>query len=178
MQYFKGDETELKFVNAGLPAFTGVSLSKAAFFDGCYDAAPLGQLIWDLKASSIARGINRAAFSVVFNEIFNRFNVAGTFELYIDVFKLIFGEDAEIEFTVPAPGKLEIEISAAEATLFDFIAATIEDNDYTFDEVVDDTGDNIAFATIAALVSQYETEQFLYQLAPGGIFTTITLTIG
>jgi hypothetical protein len=83
-----------------------------------------------------------------------------------------------VDFTVPAPGKLNIDIEAAGVELADFISRYIEDNTYLFDEVIDDEGDNIVFQSVKGFQSQYELEQMLFEMVPAGIFTTISLTIG
>lgn len=178
MQFFKGDETELKFYEAGKVIFDQIDAQKDLFFSDAYTAYDLGGLIYDLKKSPLSNAISRDIFREAFKEIFNGFINAGTFESYIDIFTKIFGESVSIEFTVPAPGKLNIYIEADGVILYDFAARYIEDNEYVFDEVIDDEGDNIVFQTVKGFTSQYELETMLFELVPGGIFTTISLTVG
>jgi hypothetical protein len=178
MQYFKGDETELKYFNSAAPIHNQIGLQKDLFFAGAYQAAPLGDVIYDSGRSPLSNAIPKEIFRSAFKEIFDAFVAAGTFESYITVFKKIFGDDVVVEFTVPAAGKLTINIEAAGVELTDFIARYIEDNDYVFDEVVDDDDDNIAFQTVKGFTSQYDLEQMLKEMIPGGIFPTISLTLG
>lgn len=177
-QYFKGDELEVKFVNAGTPISDNLSQQKSLFFDDAYACFLLGELLYDNDLSPLANAIPRAIFRESFATIFDAFLVAGSFESYLTVFENIFGEDVVVEFTVPAPGKLLIDIEAAGILLSDFAARTIENNAYVFDEVIDDEGDNIAFQTVKGFESQYELEQMLFEMVPAGIYTEITLTLG
>lgn len=178
MQFYKGDDTELKFYNAGLQSFEEINTQKDLFYSEAYTAYDLGGLIYDLKASPLSSSIKREVFRQAFKEIFDGFINAGTFESYVNIFKKIFGESVAITFTVPAPGKLNIDIVADAVVLYDFAARYIVGAEYVFDEVIDDEGDNIVFQSIAGFNSQYELETMLFELVPGGIFTTISLTVG
>lgn len=178
MQYFKGDDLEVKFVNCMKPIFDILSLQKSDFYLGGYETAPLGEMIYDTKRAPLSNAIARDIFRISFKQIFEAFVVSGTFDSYITVFRKIFGDTVEIEFTVPAPGKLNIDIVAEGFELSDFLSRYIEDNSYLFDEVIDYDDDNIAFQTVIGFTTQYELEQMLYEMVPAGIFTTITLDTG
>lgn len=178
MQYFKGDEIELKYAAAGTPIADLLSENKSAFFDDAYACFILGELIYDTDRAPLARAIPREIFRESFSTIFNSFLTAGSFESYITVFKNIFGDDVEITFGVPAPGKLTIDIVAAGFQLSDAIVRQIEDNLYVNYELVTDESDNIAFQTIKGFESQYELEQMLFEMVPDGIYTEISLTVG
>ena len=177
MQLYKGDATELKFDAAGEPIMSELSLQKELFFEGAYSAAPLGDLIFDDLRSPLSNAIAKDIFRIAFSEIFEAFVQVGTFEAYLTVFRKIFGEDVDVTFTVPAPGKLLIDILANEVELTDFIARYIEDNAYILDEVIDDEGDNIAFQSIKGFTSEYELNQMLFEMVPDGIYTEITLAL-
>lgn len=178
MQYFKGDDTEKKFYNAGEPTLSGLSLNKDEFLAGAYKAGPLGDLLYETGRSPLANAISQDIFRLAFSEIFESFIKVGTFEAYLTVFSKIFGTEADISFVVPAPGRLQINILADGVELSDFIARYISDNAYYFDEIIDFDGDNIAFQTIKGFQSQYELEQMLFEMVPAGIFTEISLTLG
>jgi len=178
MEYFKGDATEQKFYNAGKPAFDAIDTQQAAFLSGAFSTAPLGELIFDSGRSPLANAINRDIFRLSFKEIFDSFVYAGAAESYLTVFRKIFGNDVEVTFTVPAPGKLTIDIVAEGVELTNFVGRYIEDNQYLFDEMITQDGDNIAFQTIKGFESQYELEQMLFEMVPAGIFTDINLTLG
>jgi hypothetical protein len=179
MQYYKGDAEELKWIAGADDAFDNVGISKDTFFDECFENHVLGETIWDNDLSPLANAIDREIFRQSFPEIFDAFVAGGTFEAYLTVFAKIFGEDATVEFTVPAPGKLNIDIEAAGTELSTFIARYIENNAYVLDEMITQDGaDTLVFQTIQGFQSQYELEQMLFEMVPAGIFTTITLTLG
>lgn len=179
-QRFKGDDTELKFEASAEPLLSAIGTELNAMDAGAFNAMPLGDALHNLKASPLARAIKQSIFRTCFNDIFSAFVYAGSFEGYITVFKKIFGETAVIEFTVPAPGKLLINI---EATLeeFNFVARRIVSGAYVFDNVIYEDGDgtgNILFRNFKGFESQYELEKMLFELVPGGVYTEITLTTG
>lgn len=178
MQYFKGDATELKYDAAGEPILTAISGQLDDFFEGAYETGPLGDLIFDDLRSPLSNAISRDIFRLAFKEIFDAFVNVGTFEAYITVFKKIFGDDVQVNFTVPAAGKLNIDIVAAGVELTEFITRYIQNNQYIIDEIVDDVDDNIVFQSIKGFTSQYELEQMLFEMVPAGIYTEITLTLG
>ncbi len=179
MQYFKGDDTELKFAGAGAPTLDVLSAQKGLFFDEAFSCFVLGELLYDEDRAPLANAIDRDIFRQAFATIFDAFLVAGSFESYLTVFRFIFGDDVEVEFTVPAPGKLQIDITAAGVELSNFVARSIVDNAYVYDEVMEIVGgDNIAFRTVKGFQTQYEVEQMLFELVPAGIFTEISLSIG
>lgn len=178
MQYFKGDATELKFYNSGAEILQNLNFEKENFFDEAYACFVLGELLYDSNRSPLANAIPRDIFREAFSTIFDAFLVAGSFESYMTVFRNIFGEAIEVTFTVPAPGKLNIDIVAPGTELYDFVARYISDNEFVTDEVVDDQDDNIAFQAIKGFESQYELEQMLFEMVPAGIYTEITLTLG
>jgi hypothetical protein len=177
-QKYKGDATELKFDSAGGTLLTTLSADKDDFFDGAYACFILGEMLWDNELSPLASAIKRTIFRESFATLFESFQAAGTFESYISVFENIFGADVEVTFTVPAAGKLNIDIVAATLEESNFIARRIVDNEWINDEIVDYVGDNIVFQSVKGFESQYELERMLYEMVPAGIFTTITLTVG
>lgn len=178
-QFFKpNDPVELKFYQSAQPVLDLFAADKQVFFDQAYSCFLLGELLYDNKMSPLAGAIPREVFRESFQTIFDSFVVAGTFESYLTVFRNIFGNDVEVTFTVPAPGKLQIAIVATGLVLSTFVARRIVDNEYVYDDVVDDEGDFIAFKTVKGFESQYELEQMLFELVPHGIFTQITLTLG
>ena len=178
MQYFKGDEQEIKIYESAKVAIDQISLQKDLFFEGAYETGPLGDMIYDSSLSPLSNAIPQEIFRDAFKEIFDSFLAAGTFENYLTVFRKIFGETVSVVFNVPDPGKLGIAIEADGVELSKFIARYIEDNEYIFDYIVDDVGDNIVFQTIKGFQTQYELEQMLFEMVPDGIYTTISLDLG
>lgn len=177
-QYFKGDDIEKKVYNSGEPVLSGLSSDKDDLYAGSYTCFKLGEIIWDSKLAPLSNAIPRIIFRESFSSLFDTFLVAGSLEGYITVFKQVFGENVDVEFTIPAPGKLQIAIVATDIILDDLVARHIESNEYIFDEIIDYDGDNIAVQTIKGFQSQYALEQMLYEMVPEGIYTEITLTLG
>lgn len=177
-QFFKGDATELKYYASGSTILEQVSGQRSLFFDDAYGCFVLGELLYDNDYAPLARAIPREIFRESFATVFEAFLTAGSFESYLTVFRNIFGDDVEVTFTVPAPGKLNIDIVAAGFQLSDFVARRIVANAYVLDEIIDDEGDNIVFQTVKGFESQYELEQMLFEMVPAGIYTQITLTVG
>lgn len=178
MQYFKGDATELKYYNSAQPIAASLSGQKHLFFDDAYACAVLGDLLYDNDYAPLARAIPRDIFRESFSTIFDAFSLAGSFESYLTVFRKIFGNAVEVTFTVPAPGKLNIDIIAEGVSISNFVSRRIVGNTYIFDLIIDDEGDNIVFQTVKGFESQYELEQMLFEMVPAGIYTNITLTLG
>lgn len=178
MQYFKGDDTEKKYYEAGRGISDNLSAQKDLFFNEAYECFILGEVLYDKELSPLANAIKREIFRASYFTIFDAFVVAGSFESYLTVFRRVFGDDVEVNFTVPGPGKLNIEIIASGTAEFDFVSRYLVDNEYFFDTIIDNEGDTIVFQTIAGLESQYELEQMLFELVPDGIYTEISLTVG
>lgn len=177
-EFFKGDAVEQKFLAVGESVSDALSSEKSDFFDEAFACFALGELLYDTGRAPLANAIPRAIFRQVFSALFDAFTFAGSFESYLTVFRAVFGEEVEVTFTVPAPGKLNIDIVASGLELSEFVARYIEDNAYILDEIIDDEGDNIVFQTVKGLESQYELEQMLFEMVPAGVYTEINLTIG
>jgi len=177
MQYFKGDALELKFFESGRPLMQNRSTQKTNFFNQAYFCYLLGDLIVEDIRSPLSRAIPQEIFRASFPGIFEAFVLGGTAEAYLEVFRFIFGDDADIQFTVPGPGELEIDIMVTGTDVFDLVARNIVDDDVLLDELIDYDGDNIAVQIFKRFVTQYELEQVLFELVPAGIFTDIDLTI-
>lgn len=177
-QFFKTEDAqEQKFYNAALVTSQGLEIQKDLFYDDAFACAVLGDLLYDNNLAPLARAIPRDIFRTSFATIFESFIAAGTAESYLTVFRNIFGDDVEVTFTVPAAGRLNIDIVAAGIQEYLFETRYIEDNLYVKDIIIDDEGDNIVFQGIKGFDSQYELEQMLFEMVPDGIYTVITLTI-
>lgn len=187
-QFFKGDATELKYYNSGLTISDQMSAQKSLFYDDAYACFVLGELLYDNDYAPLARAIPRDIFRESFATVFDAFLTAGSFESYLTVFRNIFGDEVEVEFvadnltTPPDPllgaGRLQINIVAAGFQISNFITRYIENNEYVFDTIIDDEGDNIVFQTVKGFESEYELKQMLFEMVPNGIYTEITLTVG
>lgn len=179
MQYFKGDTTEIKYYESGKAIMDSTSLQRDEFFDDAYACQALGDLIVESNISPLARAIPQEIFRESFPQIVQSFIEVGTFESYISVFKKIFGDDVDINFTVPAPGKLNIDIEAEGIELYNLAVRYIQNNAYIYDDLITQDGvDEIMVQNIKGFQSQYELERMLFEMVPAGIYTEITLTLG
>lgn len=179
MQKFKlTDEVEDKFIGVAGPLLDVLSGEKDEFYTDAFNAYPLGDAIFESGRSPLTNAIKQEIYRQAFNEIFEAFISGGSFETYLTVFRRIFGDDVDVTFTVPDPGKLAIDIEAESVILSNLVARKIIDNAYEFDEIIDDEGDNIVLQTIKGFESQYELELMLFQMVASGIFTEISLTLG
>lgn len=178
VQYFKGDETEKKFFEVANYFFNFLSSSRSDFYDQAYFCYDLGELLYNAKSAPLTNIIPIEVFKDLFAIIFDYFDEAGSAESYLVVFRAIFGDDVEVTFDVPAPGKLTIDIVAEGVEFSLFTVKEIIDGEYVYSDIVDTDGDNIIFKGIKGLGSQYEVEQMLYELVPAGIYTEISLTLG
>ena len=178
MQFFKGDSEELKYYESGRTILESLSSQKTEFFDECYGCFVLGELLYDNNFAPLANAIPRDIFRQSFATLFESFLAAGSFESYITVFQNVFGNDVEITFTVPAPGKLNIDIVAAGLETYGMTIREIIDDAYEYFTLIDDEGDRIVLQAVKGFESQYELEQMLFEMVPAGIYTEITLTVG
>lgn len=176
-QRFKGDPTELKFEGALKPVFDRANADLDLFWADAYDSTPWLLLLYDQKRMPYAERINRDAFVAFITEALDRFPFTGTFDTYIFVLRAVFGQLSEIVFTVPAPGKLQIDVNATSALEFNF-TATDDWNGagYTDYDMITMGGDQLVFRGVSGIETKYELELLFSELMPAGIFPIITLT--
>lgn len=178
-QFFKNsDDVEKQFYNSAEPISDQLELQLDAFFEDAYNCFVLGDLLYTTARAPLANAIPQDIFRESYSTVFDSFLVAGSFESYLTVFRNVFGDDVDVEFTVTGPGKLQIDITAAGVELSDFVARHITGNAYIFDTVIDEDGDTIQFQSVKGFQSQYDLEQMLFEMVPDGIYTEITLTLG
>lgn len=184
MQYFNGDDREKQFEACAKEILDLISEDLDAFYEDAYDSQPLGDVLHMGTTSPLSNAIDLRIFRETFNTIYTAFTVSGTFESYLTVFRKIFGDDVDVEFTVPAPGKLNIDIIADELEIDGLLVRHIESNAYVFDNLIwGDGGDpeetgRILVQSVKGFHSQYELEQMLFEMVPAGVFTQISLTFG
>lgn len=177
MQLFKNDELENKINDAVETCFANISSEIDDMEAGVFECFKLGEMLFDNDFMPLTNAITRSIFIQCFKQVFEAWSLCGTFESYISVFKKIFGVDADIVFTVPGAGQLNIAIATSQTNITDFIARTVSGNSWTYDNIVDENGDKIQFRTQKGIESQYELERVLFSMAPNGIYTQISLTV-
>lgn len=177
-QFYKGDEIERKFYEAIAPVIAQLETGKDEFYAGAYLSFKLGEVLYDSGRAPLANAIPREIFREAYAAIFDAFLVAGGLESYLLVFRSIFGDDVDVQFTIPGPGKLLIDINATGTQTFNIIGRTIVDDSYVLANIVSRDDFNIVGRGIKGFETQYELEQMLFEMVPGGIYTVISLTIG
>ncbi len=178
VQYFKGDADELKMAAIPEEIMGLYSQSKTDFFEGAYDCFVLGEVLYDNSMAPLANAIDRIIFRELFATIFDAFVHAGTFESYISVFKNIFGDDVIVSFTVPGAGQLTIGIEAAGVLEATRLARVIVSGAYVYYDRITTDNDTRDARVPKGFQTEYEAEQMLFELVPGGVYTQITLTVG
>lgn len=178
MQFFKGDEQEIKTYESCLPAFQEIGIQKDLFFEGANSCFALGDIIWKSGRSPLANAIPEDVFRECFFAIFESFTFAGTFESYLTVFRAVFGEDVGVVFSVPSPGRLNIDITATGLQINQLIGRMVDGGGYLIEQIVDRNGDYLVGRSFKGLESEYEIKQMLFEMVPGGIYTLITLDVG
>ena len=177
LQAFKdNDLIEPKVRDAILPFLNLRDSELDEFFLGAYECYVLGDVMY-LTGHPMSGVIPQDVFRMSFPSIHQLFTRPGTFEFYLDVFRAVWGEDVAITFTVPAPGKLEIDIAALTVTPYTALFREIVDNAYVFTEWVDHVGDNIIFQGSQGIKTQAEAEALVNEFRPAGIWAVTTLTI-
>lgn len=178
LQRFKeNDETEAKVIAVAMPTLNALGVERDDFYDGANTAYGLGGVLYDLDRDPMSGALSRDIYIQAFPAIHQLFKRPGTFEFYLTVFRAIWGDAVEIEFGVPSPGVLTINASVLDLDTFDLIAREIVNNVYTYPEVIDQDGDNIAVVDTIGIKTQSQINALMNEIAPEGIFVITTLTI-
>lgn len=179
MKLFKPtDQLEAKVRDAQLKGYEAIDLAKQEMYDDAWYSMVFGQVLHDAKADSMAGALTREMYANSYPEIHELFTRPGTFEFYMNVFRKIWGDNVEVEFEIPSPGVLNINISATNLELQDFMAREIVAGLYVYDEVVtSDTFENIVFQGTRGIKTQQEVDVLINELHPAGIIVTANLVI-
>lgn len=175
-QHFKGDTLELQMIAAGDPAFEFTLAELDEYFQNCYDVEPFLLMLYDSGRMPFSDRVPRDSFVSFIRQAIPNAQVTGTFENYIFILKSIFGQLSDVLFDVPAPGKLEMIVSASDLLEFDFEGR--DRSGGTLETFTIDTsdGEQLQFRGIAGIDSEAELTQLLSELIPAGIFPDITLS--
>ncbi len=179
LQPFKAtDATETKVTDAFLTFLNSRDTELDSFFAGANQCYVLGDVLFILVRDPMAGVITQNVFRQGFSAIHQLFTRPGTFEFYMEVFRAIWGPNVEVVFTVPDPGKLLIDVIAQADISYDYaMAREIIANEYFYDEILDNEGDNIIFQGVQGIKTESEAEALLYELYPAGIWNGFTLVL-
>jgi hypothetical protein len=175
-QLFKGDPTENKFENAARPAFDACAQTKQQFYDAGYTTADFLLMLYDAGRMPFSQRVPREAFVSFIRQAIPNFPFTGTFESYMLILTGIFGGAVEVLFTIPAEGRLQIEVNAGGATVdFEWVAQTFVDGGFVIDQIVASDGDQLVLSSIVGIETEGQLQALFDELIPAGIQTEITL---
>ncbi len=176
-QNFKGDQNELKMQAVVRPIFESTDSALDQFYEQGYNASDFLLMLYDDNRMPFSERIPRDAFVLFIREALNRFQFTGTFEMYLFILKAIFDDDTEILFTIPAPGKLEIEINATSSVEDEFVGREpINGSGFSIFNIIDSEGSNLSFRSIPGINNEYELNLLFSEIIPCGIVPTLQLS--
>ena len=180
LQPFKEtDETEAKFTAAALPALEDLGGERDTFYADAFEAFPLGDVLYELERDPMVGVITPEIFRSSFFAIHELFTRPGTFEFYLEVFRAIWGEAVDVEFVVPAPGKLLINIAELAPTTFNLMVRRIVSDVYVYEALKTTTAlDQIVIQDVQGTKNETEVDALINEIAPGGIWIVSTLETG
>lgn len=175
-QNFKGDATEQKMIGGMAPVFNLTNASLDDFYANGFNCADFLLKMYDDRRMPFSDRIPRDAFVDFVRQAFENFPVTGTFEAYLLLLREIFGQTSEVNFIVPAPGKLEIDIAAISSSEFQFIGREFTGGMFEYFDMIDSEGNLLTFRGIPGIDTLYELELLFAEIMPCGISPTIALT--
>lgn len=175
-QNFKGDELELQMRAAAERAFDICSDELDDYFDGAFEAADFLLMLYDSGRMPFSERVPRDSFVAFIKQAIPNAQFTGTFESYLFILESIFGTGTEVQFAVPAAGKLSLTVDVADTILYDMIGREFGAGGFSNFSLITKDGDQIALSGLSGIDSQAELAQLLAELIPGGISPTITLT--
>lgn len=174
MQAFKGDKLELQISGATKDVFDALKNHLTNWFNGAYDGAGLGAVIYDNNLLPLSRTIARDIFIKNYGEILRRWEYVGSFETYLFVFMQIFGPSTEITFEKLGPAALKINITTNQHDLFKWITSLqTEKKKY----ITNHNGKKLLFRALEGIGSFYEVQSVLDSLNPAGIYLLVNFTL-
>lgn len=179
MQYFKAtDVTEQKFSRVFAKVLDEINSDQAAMYAGAFQAAPLGDVLWELDRSPLARAVPKDLFREIFWVIDQYFTRPGTFEFYLDVFRVIFGDSVSVTFAVPEPGVLTINVNVLDIESFNAVWRQVVGDAYVYSNWVDHSGNQIVFQVPEGPKTEEQFDRIMSELATAGIYTVANLALG
>lgn len=179
LQPFKpNDLLEPRVASCFVPVVEELNEERDTFYAGAYQAAPLGDVLYELGRDPLVGVIDLEIYRESFPAIHELFTRPATFEYYLTVFRAIFGDNVNVVFTVPGPGKLLINADALDPETFRLLARKIQDDSYLYNLIVtSDLGDNIVAQGTQGIKTQNEMNSLIFELSVAGIWTVCTLTL-
>ena len=162
MQYFKGDDIEIKLSGSAQVVFQDLQTELTAWFNDAYNSAGLGAILYDRNLVPLSQTIARDVFIKNYGEILRRWEYVGSFESYLYVFMQIFGPQTQITFEKLAPGALKIYIVTDQTGFINWLSQKAQ-------EIRTQSGQPLMFKQILGIENFYEVQGVLDSLNPAGI---------
>ncbi len=178
-QYFKGDELELKIEGAAQVVLDRLVAEVTAWFDNAYTTAGLGEVLYDNNLVPLTRAVARDIFIKNYGQILEKWEYVGSFASYLYVFTQIFGPSTQIRFNRLAPGALEINITAKQTELFNWLAnkAASQSGPEEAAYITDHEGNRISLRAVTGIGDFYEVHGVLDSLNPAGIYLQVNFRL-
>lgn len=162
MQYFKGDDVEIKLSGSAQAVFQNLQTELTAWFNDAYNSAGLGAILYDRNLVPLSQTIARDVFIKNYGEILRRWEYVGSFEAYLFVFMQIFGPKTQINFERLRPGALKIYIVTDQTGFINWLSQKTQ-------EIRTQSGQPLMFKQILGIENFYEVQGVLDSLNPAGI---------
>lgn len=166
MQYFKGDDVEIKLSGSAQAVFQNLQTELTAWFNDAYNSAGLGAILYDNNLVPLSQTIARDVFIKNYGEILRRWEYVGSFESYLYVFMQIFGPQTQITFEKLAPGALKIYIVTDQTGFINWLTQQGQ-------EVRTQSGQPLMFKQVLGIENFYEVQGVLDSLNPAGIYLEV-----
>lgn len=170
MQYFKGDDVEIKISGSAQVVFQDLQTELTAWFNDAYNSAGLGAILYDRNLVPLSQTIARDVFIKNYGEILRRWEYVGSFESYLFVFMQIFGPKTQITFEKLAPGALKIYIVTDQTGFINWLSQKAQ-------EIRTQSGQPLMFKQILGIENFYEVQGVLDSLNPAGIHLEVDLRL-
>lgn len=166
----QNDATEKKVADAASPALALCGDALDEFFAGAETCFRLGDVIFELKRAPLTDAISQETFRRGFYALFQLFKRPGTFEYYLSVFRAIFGENVYVEFSIPGPAQLKINLTVLDTSLENAAYREVVGITYEVGDLLTSDGDELIFQVDLGPKSQSEFDAIMLELVPAGIF--------
>lgn len=175
-KFSPNDPIEDKIIQAFADAVAAREADQDAFYEGAYETYALGEVLYDLDRDPLTGVITRDVYRKSYPALHELFTRPGTFEFYLSVFRRIFTEDTDIQFSIPGPGQLHIEINALTLETFNILVREVVDGEYVYHNLVtSDFNEPIIGTGVTGIKTQEEIEGLINEISAYGIYTTIEL---
>lgn len=174
MQNFKGDSDELKMQSVVTPLLSVTDLGLDDFYERGFDANPFILMLRDEGRIPFSIKLKEEFFPAFFSEALKNFPFVGNFESYLLILKAVFGEQTEIIFEVPAPGKLTILVNFSQSE-FDLIGRIFNGVSYDLYQVISDQDEIVICNGLTGIETVEELYLLFSEITPEGIFLTLAL---